>query len=168
MNRKKICLFKHLLMVEVEEQHIYFMKLALKEAAQSALHGEVPIGAVVADNFGNCLASAGNRSLEYSDPSAHAEILALRKAGRKMNNYRLLGTSVYVTLEPCIMCMGALVHARVENLFFGALDPKTGAVMSRYQIGQDGKLNHKIKVFPGLLAQESGELLRTFFKKKRK
>ncbi len=152
----------------VLSQHISFMKLALKEASLAATHGEVPIGAVVVDSNGNVLAAAGNRSVTYSDPSAHAEILALRKAGQKLNNYRLLGTSVYVTLEPCIMCMGAMIHARVENLFFAATDPKTGAVISRYKIGKDGKLNHNITVEHGILANESSELLRTFFKERRK
>jgi tRNA(adenine34) deaminase len=144
------------------------MELALKEAAQAAALGEVPIGAVVVVENGNILASAGNRSVTYSDPTAHAEILALRKAGEMINNYRLIGTSIYVTLEPCAMCMGAMVHARVTNLFFAALDPKTGAVISQYEIGRDGKLNHNIKVEYGILAKESSELLSRFFIERRK
>lgn len=151
-----------------KQRHVFFMKLAIKEAVQAAALGEVPIGAVVVDAEGRLLAAAGNRSVAYSDPSGHAEILALREAGQKVHNYRLPGTSVYVTLEPCLMCMGAMIHARVDNLIFAAPDPKTGAVISRYQIGRDGILNHTISIEHGVCARESSEMLRAFFKERRK
>lgn len=144
------------------------MKLALSEARKSADCGEVPIGAVIVDSDNNILAMSGNRSITKCDPSAHAEILVLREAGRKMKNYRLLETTMYVTLEPCAMCMGAMIHARVNKLIFAATDPKTGAVISKYAIGQDGQLNHNIILEHGILASESSKLLRDFFKNRRK
>ncbi len=143
-----------------------WMRLALELAGQAAADGEVPVGAVLTSGS-ELLASAGNSPIRLSDPTAHAEILALRAASSRAGNYRLTGTTLYVTLEPCIMCMGAILHARVERLVFGALDPKTGAVISRYRIGSDGLLNHQIVITAGVLAEECAALLRDFFRVRR-
>jgi len=150
-----------------KDNDIYFMRLALQEARKAQERGEVPVGAVIVDETGTVLAAAGNRSIVDHDPAGHAEIVALQAAGKKLENYRLLNTSMYVTIEPCVMCAGAMIHARVGRLVFGALDPKTGAVVSRYQIGEDRKLNHQLEVEGGVLADECAELLTSFFKKKR-
>ena len=143
------------------------MRLALQEARKAGELGEVPVGAVIIDETGTVLAAAGNRSIVDRDPAGHAEIEALRAAGQKLENYRLLNTTLYVTIEPCVMCAGAIVHARIRRLVFGALDSKAGAVVSRYRIGRDGKLNHQLEIEGGVLAAECGELLTSFFKKKR-
>jgi tRNA(adenine34) deaminase len=154
-------------MQEFHDYQYELMQLALDEAKKSSECGEVPIGAVIVDGSNKVLAVSGNCSILNCDPSAHAEILVLREAGRKLENYRLLDTTLYVTLEPCIMCMGAIIHARVKKIVFAATDPKTGAVVSKYSIGQDNQLNHNIIVEHGLLASKSSKLLRDFFKKKR-
>jgi tRNA(adenine34) deaminase len=143
------------------------MRQALLCAKEAALHGEIPVGAVLIDENG-LLAAGGNSPITRHDPTAHAEILVLRKAAEQRQNYRLVGTTLYVTLEPCIMCMGALIHARVDRLVYGAADPKTGAAASVYSIGSDGCLNHKIVVRGGVLADASSALLKTFFKARRK
>ncbi len=148
-------------------QDILFMERALQEARRAMECGEVPVGAVIVDQTGTLLASAGNRSIADHDPAGHAEILAMRAAGRMLENYRLLGTTLYVTIEPCVMCAGAIIQARIARLVFGALDPKAGGVISRYQIGRDGNLNHRPELAGGLLADECGELLASFFKQKR-
>lgn len=148
-------------------EKLAYMRIAYGEAVKAASRGEVPVGAVLVDKSGAVLAQAGNSTIGQSDPSAHAEIQALRQAGRSLNNYRLPETTMYVTLEPCIMCMGAMIQARIGRLVFAASDPKTGAVQSRYKIGSDGKLNHKIQVESGLLADECGKLLKDFFKNRR-
>jgi tRNA(adenine34) deaminase len=147
---------------------IRFMELALQEARKAGDLGEVPVGAVIVDGQGTILARAGNRSITESDPSGHAEMLAMRSAGIRLGNYRLLNTTLYVTIEPCIMCAGAMIHARISRLIFGALDPKTGAVTSQYRIGGDHKLNHQLEVSGGVLADECAELLSAFFREKRK
>lgn len=144
-----------------------YMELALEEARGSAARGEVPIGAVLVDENGTILAQGGNRSIELADPGGHAEMLVLRSAGARMANYRLTGTTLYVTLEPCVMCAGALVHARVRRLVYGAADPKTGGVVSVYQVGTDNRLNHVLEVEGGLLAAESAALLQDFFRARR-
>ena len=146
---------------------LHFMQLALLEARKAQDRDEIPVGAVIVDASGTVLASAGNRSIGDCDPAGHAEMVALRSAGKKLGNYRLLNTTLYVTIEPCAMCAGAIVHARVDRLVFGALDSKTGAVVSRYKIGRDGNLNHRLEVEYGLLADECAELLTSFFMKKR-
>ena len=152
--------------VEQEVVDARWMRLALEMAGEAAAGGEVPVGAVL--TAGNeLLASAGNSPIRLSDPTAHAEILALRAASCRAGNYRLTGTTLYVTLEPCIMCMGALIHARVERLVFGALDPKTGAAVSRYRVGGDGLLNHQIVITAGVLGEECAALLRDFFRRRR-
>jgi len=144
-----------------------WMRLALEEARAAACRDEVPVGAVLVGDAGEMLARAGNSVIALSDPSAHAEMLVLREAARRRRNYRLPGTTLYVTLEPCPMCAAALVQARVERLVFGATDPKTGAVVSRYRIGCDGLLNHRLAVSNGVLAEECAALLREFFRARR-
>jgi tRNA(adenine34) deaminase len=144
-----------------------YMKIALHEAEKAARRGEVPVGAVLVDAEGNIVGQDGNRSIEYNDPTGHAEIVVLRQAGEKCKNYRLTGSTFYVTIEPCAMCAGALVHARVSRVVFGAEDPKAGAMVSCYRIGSDRKLNHTIEVTGGILEEESSELLRSFFRERR-
>lgn len=143
-----------------------WMQLALKAAAAAGEQGEVPVGAVLVKD-GTLIAAGGNQPITLQDPTAHAEIRVLRAAAQHFCNYRLPGTTLYVTLEPCLMCIGAIIHARVERLVYGAADPKTGAVSSLYTIGTDDRLNHSLVITPGILADECGELLRTFFRKKR-
>ena len=144
------------------------MARALELARRAAAAGEVPVGAVVVAADGAILAEAGNTSVRDSDPSGHAEMVAVRLAGRRLGNYRLPGTTLYVTLEPCAMCAALLVHARIDRLVFGAFDPKAGAVVSRYRIGSDGLLNHSFTVTGGVLAEECGRLLREFFQNRRR
>ena len=143
-----------------------WMRLALVEAEKAAALGEVPVGAVLVDGNG-LLAAAGNSPIRQCDPTAHAEILALRAAAGLRANYRLPDTTLYVTLEPCPMCMGALVQARVRRLVYGASDPKGGAAHSLYNLGDDPRLNHRLEVVGGLLAEECGRLLKDFFRAKR-
>jgi tRNA(adenine34) deaminase len=143
------------------------MQLALAQARAAADADEVPVGAVLVDAGGEVLAVAGNRIVAASDPAGHAEIRTLRLAAARVGNYRLADTTLYVTLEPCAMCAAAMVHARIRRLVFGATDPKTGAVISRYQIGNDGRLNHSFLVTGGVLAGECGQLLRDFFQGRR-
>lgn len=144
-----------------------FMAEALREARKAEKKGEVPVGAVVVHK-GAIVARGHNVKETGVDPTAHAEIVALRKASRKLNAWRLSGTTLYVTLEPCIMCMGAMVQARVERLVFACFDPKAGACGSLYDISADKRLNHRIKVTSGVGETEAGELLKGFFSKLRK
>jgi len=146
---------------------VSWMKLALEEARMAALKGEVPVGAVIVRE-GKLLARAGNSPIGLHDPTAHAEILALRAACQREENYRLPCVTLYVTLEPCAMCMGAMLHARVARLVYGATDPKTGAARSLFQLGEDERLNHHIEITADVLAEESGEMLREFFRSRRK
>ncbi|MBW6521746.1 MAG: tRNA adenosine(34) deaminase TadA [Desulfoarculaceae bacterium] len=143
-----------------------FMQIALEQARQAALMGEVPVGAVLVHGA-TLLAAAANRPIGTNDPTAHAEILVIREAAGKTENYRLVETTLYVTLEPCIMCMGAILHARIQRLVFGALDPKTGAAQSRYTIGVDGLLNHRLEIAGGILGAECSMMLKDFFKERR-
>ena len=143
-----------------------FMLLALEEAARSLDHGDVPIGAVVVRD-GDVLASAHNERELREDPTAHAELLALRAAAGKEGTWRLTGTTVYVTLEPCPMCAGALVLARVARLVYGPQDPRAGAALSLYNIVQDPRLNHSMDLTPGVLAEEGAALLEGFFADRR-
>lgn len=143
-----------------------WMRLALEQATIAAANGEVPVGAVLCGDS-KLIVSAGNSPIGLSDPTAHAEILVLRAAARAIGNYRLPGTTLYVTLEPCPMCMGAIIHARVDRLVFGALDPKTGAAVSCYRIGSDDRLNHLLNITSGILAEECSTLLRDFFRLRR-
>lgn len=143
-----------------------FMKIAFEEAESGYRRGEVPVGAVLVRE-GNILARAHNAPIGMKDPSAHAEMLVLRHAGEKLGNYRLAGTELYVTIEPCIMCAGAIVHARVDRVIFGARDPKCGAVVSLYNIFDDKRLNHQVKITEGILKEECGEIISRFFREKR-
>ena len=139
------------------------MLLALAAARGAQEHGDVPVGAVVLGPDGTLLATAGNERELTGDPTAHAEVLALRRAAAVLGEWRLTGCTLVVTLEPCTMCAGALVLARVERLVFGAYDPKAGAVASLFDVVRDPRLNHRVDVRGGLLAPECGELLRDFF-----
>ena len=140
----------------------YFMRLALREAERAAEHDDVPIGCVIAHD-GEVLAAAGNERELRDDPTAHAEVLALREAGRALGSWRLGGTALYVTLEPCAMCAGAIVLARVPRVVWGAPDPKAGAAGSVFDILAEPQLNHRPETAGGLLAEESADLLRNFF-----
>ncbi len=147
--------------------HDDFMQLALRQAQLAGRRDEVPVGAVLVSAGGEVLAAAGNRTIGAADPTAHAEILALRAAARDAKNYRLLNTTLYVTIEPCPMCMGAILHARVAKLVFGAADPKWGAAGSLYDLPNDTRLNHRIAVVAGILEKECRELIQAFFRRKR-
>lgn len=139
-----------------------FMRLALDEAATAAAHDDVPVGAVLVRDD-EVLAAAGNERELLGDPTAHAEVLCLRAAAALAGDWRLTGTTMYVTLEPCPMCAGALVSARVARLVYGPQDPVAGAALSIYNIVQDPRLNHSMEVTTGVLAEASAELLRSFF-----
>ena len=139
------------------------MRLALDQARMAAMHGDVPVGAVITDQAGGVLAAAGNEREIRHDPTAHAEILALREASRRLRSWRLTGLTLVVTLEPCTMCAGALVLARVARLIFGAFDPKAGAVSSLFDVVRDTRLNHRVDVRGGILEAECGAILKDFF-----
>jgi tRNA(adenine34) deaminase len=143
-----------------------FMKAALDEARAAGSRGEVPIGAVVVLND-SIVSRAGNRTIGDCDPTAHSEVIALREAARKIGNHRLLGTTLYVTIEPCAMCAGAMIQARVARLVYGADDARAGAVRSCFSILEHEKLNHRVDVTSGVLAEQSVELLRAFFEVRR-
>lgn len=139
------------------------MRLALEQAASAQASGDVPIGAVVLDGAGDVLAAAGNQREQAQDPTAHAEILALREAALALDSWRLTGCTLVVTLEPCTMCAGALVLSRVQRLVFGAYDPKAGAVASLFDVVRDSRLNHRVDVRGGILEDECSALLTDFF-----
>ncbi len=139
------------------------MRLALEQAASAQASGDVPIGAVVLDGASEVLAAAGNQREQAQDPTAHAEILALREAALALGSWRLTGCTLVVTLEPCTMCAGALVLARVQRLVFGAYDPKAGAVASLFDVVRDSRLNHRVDVRGGILEDECSALLTDFF-----
>ncbi len=143
-----------------------FMELAIQEARRALEKDEVPIGAVLVKEA-TVLAAGHNETRTLQDPTAHAEILALRKAATRLANYRLLDTTMYVTVEPCIMCAGALLHARVKRLVYGARDPKWGAMGSCYSLHSDPRLNHAINVTGNVLVEPCRELMQSFFQKKR-
>jgi tRNA(adenine34) deaminase len=147
--------------------HEEYMRMALEQARKAAEIDEVPVGAVLVSASGEILAAAHNRTVAEQDPTAHAEILALRAAAGKLRNYRLLNTTLYVTIEPCVMCVGALVHARVARLVFGAPDPKWGAAGSLYNAAADPRLNHQVEVLPGVCAAECRDRMQAFFRSKR-
>lgn len=142
------------------------MQLALEEARGAGTAGEVPIGAVTVI-AGEIVALGQNRVLRDMDPTAHAEIVAMRAAARAIGNYRLVDCELFVTLEPCAMCAGAMIHARLRRLVYGAPDPKAGAAGSVLEVLNHPKLNHQMAVTPGVLAEECGELLRGFFRERR-
>jgi len=143
------------------------MSEALKEARKAKKRGEVPVGAVVVHE-GEVIARGYNRKESASDPTAHAEVVAITRAAKKLKRWRLAGTTLYVTLEPCLMCMGAIVQARIPRLVFASLDPKAGACGSLYDISNDRRLNHRVHVTRGVAEEESRELLKEFFLKLRK
>ena len=143
-----------------------FMVQALEQAQLAALTGEVPVGAVIVRN-GEVISKAFNQPITNHDPSAHAEMLALRYAALSAENYRLPGTTLYVTLEPCIMCAGAMLHARVDRIVYGAADPKTGAAGSVLDVFSSKQINHQTVIEGGMMAEQCGQLLRDFFKERR-
>jgi tRNA(adenine34) deaminase len=138
----------------------------MAEALAAAAAGEVPIGAVLVLD-GRVLARSGNRTIRDCDPTAHAEVIVLREAAHVLGNYRLVDTTLYVTIEPCTMCAGAIIQARVPRLVYGADDPKGGAVRSCFEILSNPKLNHQVEVIPGVLAEDSASLLQSFFAARR-
>ena len=147
-------------------EHLNFMAAAIAEARRAEADGEVPVGAVaVAD--GQIVGAGHNRPIGLSDPTAHAEVLAIRAAASTLKTYRLDAVSIYVTLEPCVMCVGAMLNARVARVVYGARDAKAGALGSVYDIGRDGKLNHRFEVVGGVMESESAEMMRGFFRTRR-
>ena len=149
------------------DTHENFMELALNEAKKAGQIGEVPVGAILVSENGEILSAAHNQTIKLADPTAHAEILTLRKAALEINNYRLLKTTLYVTVEPCIMCMGAIVHARISQVVFGAPDPKWGAAGSLYNFAADDRLNHRVAITTGVCAEDCRRLMQDFFRTKR-
>jgi tRNA(adenine34) deaminase len=153
-------------MTNIAKEDEQFMRLAIGQAAIAQENGDVPIGAVIVHE-NKIIAKAYNQREQLKDPTAHAEIIALTQAAAALETWRLTGCSIYVTLEPCPMCAGALVLARIDRLVFGCADPKTGACGSLYNIVQDNRLNHRVEVTAGVLADECGNLLTEFFRKRR-
>ena len=143
------------------------MGIALADARRAGARGDIPVGAVAAIH-GRIVGRAGNDSIRRLDPTGHAEIRALRRAARRVGQYRLTEVTLVVTLEPCLMCMGAMVHARIARLVYGATDPKAGAAVSLYRVAEDRRLNHRFPVDGGVLADECGALLREFFAARRR
>ena len=144
-----------------------WMKIAISEANLATDEGEIPVGAILIQD-GKLIAKAHNRPILNHDPTAHAEVEVLRKAGKKLKNYRLARSTLYVTLEPCIMCLGAIMHARIERIVFGASDPKTGVCGSKTDLTSESFFTHKVKVDGGVLEEENKEILQSFFKSRRK
>jgi tRNA(adenine34) deaminase len=145
-----------------------YMRMAIAAAEKSGELDEVPIGACVVDGSGILLSTAGNRTISDSDPTAHAEILALREAARKVDNYRLTECVLYTTIEPCVMCAGAIVNARIAKLVFGALDERFGAVRTKFDLCDNPALNHRLEIVNGVLESECRSLIQSFFREKRK
>jgi tRNA(adenine34) deaminase len=143
------------------------MRVALSEAEKAGQIGEVPVGAVLVSENGETLAVNHNRTIELADPTAHAEILVVREAASTINNYRLLNTILVVTVEPCIMCMGAIVHARISKVVFGASDPKWGGAGSLYNYAEDDRLNHRVEIVRGVCERDCRLLMQNFFRAKR-
>jgi len=152
--------------LEVTPTEDVYMRAALAAAEQAALSGEVPVGAVIVSR-GEIVAVAHNQRENDNDPTAHAEILALRKAAARLASWRLIDADLYVTMEPCPMCAGAIVNSRVRRLVYGCDDPKAGAVRTLFQLLDDPRLNHRVEVVPGVLAAESSALLKSFFSRLR-
>ena len=148
------------------ELHAVFMREALALAGKAATEGEVPVGAVVVID-GKVVGRGWNRPIGSHDPTAHAEVVAIRDAAAAVGNYRLTGSTLYVTIEPCLMCVGAMVHARIDTVVFGAAEPKAGALESTQRAHEHPALNHRLAVVPGVLAAECGDLIRVFFAERR-
>ena len=146
---------------------IKYMQMALRLAEEAAGAGEVPVGAVLVSKDGRVLATGRNMPIEECDPTAHAEIVTLRAAASAVGNYRLTGTTLYVTIEPCPMCAGALLAARVRRLVFGAMDRKSGACGSLYNLVQDARFNHRVEITSGVLEEECRKLMQEFFRARR-
>jgi tRNA(adenine34) deaminase len=151
----------------MDSMHPHFMQMAIAEAFLAQQMNEVPVGAVLIDASDRVLAKAHNETITRSDPTAHAEILVIRAAARQIQNYRLLGSTLYVTVEPCIMCMGAILHARVGQVVFGAPDPKWGALGSLYDFARDLRFNHQPEIVAGICADQCRMLMRNFFAQRR-
>jgi len=147
--------------------HSLYMDLAIEQAHKAQQAGEVPVGAVLLAADGRILARAYNRSIGLHDPTAHAEMLAIRRAAAQLRNYRLLSTTLYVTIEPCVMCMGAVIHARIGTVVFGTHDPKWGAAGSLYHFAADHRLNHQPAVVGGVRADQCRALIQNFFQQRR-
>jgi len=147
--------------------HNYYMQLALIQAIKAGQSQEVPVGAVLVSESGDVISAAHNSTITLSDPTAHAEILVLRRAGQALDNYRLLNTTLYATIEPCVMCMGAIVHARVARVVFGAPDYKWGAAGSLYDIAGDVRLNHQPEIISGICEEDCRTLIQNFFRARR-
>ncbi len=145
----------------------FYMNLAIKEAAKAAKINEVPVGAVIVDGKNNVIGYGYNCPIATNDPTSHAEINAIRMACRSVKNYRLINTSLYVTIEPCIMCMGAIIHARIKRVVFGAKDVKWGAVNSLYTMADDKRLNHNPEIVSGICKEQTRQIMKSFFKAKR-
>src|ERR1035438_8287082 len=150
----------------VMDSDLEYMRLALEEGRAAALAGEVPVGAVLVSDA-QIVALSGNRTIRDCDPTAHAEIVVLREAARALGNYRLAGTTLYVTIEPCSMCAGAMIQARLSRVVYGCDDPKGGAVRSCFEILTDPRLNHQVQVSPGVRAAECAALIQSFFAARR-
>ena len=148
-------------------RHDHFMQMAIEQAIAADRIGEVPVGAVIVDTDNQVVAKDHNRTISRCDPTAHAEMNVLRTAALQRENYRLLSTTLYVTVEPCAMCMGAIVHARVKRLVFGTPDPKWGAAGSLYQLGQDSRLNHQVEIVDGILKERCRQIMQAFFRNRR-
>ena len=147
--------------------HEYYINLAIREAKKAADINEVPVGAIIVDKSKKVIGQGYNCPISSNDPTCHAEIMAMRMAARASNNYRLTGMTLYVTIEPCIMCMGAILHARIKRVVFGAQDPKWGAIRSLYTMANDKRLNHHPEIVSGVCEMETKQLIKDFFKNKR-
>ena len=151
----------------MKDPHEHFMQLAIDQALAASQMDEVPVGAVLVNDKGDVIAQDHNRTISNCDPSAHAEMNVVREAARRIQNYRLLSTTLYVTVEPCAMCMGAAIHARVKRVVFGAFDPKWGAAASLYQMGQDIRFNHQIEIVHGICEARCRRIIQDFFRERR-
>lgn len=151
----------------MKASHLKWMQIALEQARRARRHDEVPVGAVVVSSSGKVLSQARNQTIEMCDPSAHAEMTAIRRAAQIVGNYRLLNTTLYVTIEPCVMCMGAVVHARMQSVVFGAPDPKWGAAGSLYDLSKETRLNHRPQVVGGVCEDVCRRLMQDFFRTRR-
>ena len=153
--------------LDYSEQDLYWLEYALTLADKAEAIGEIPVGAVLVDKDGNKIGEGWNQSILLNDPTAHAEMLAIRQAGEHTQNYRLLDCTLYVTLEPCTMCAGAILHSRIGRLVFGASDYKTGAIGSRFHLFEDFKMNHLLEICGGVLREKCSQKMSAFFKKRR-
>jgi tRNA(adenine34) deaminase len=151
----------------MKDFHLFFMQKALEEAREALLEREVPVGAVLVSGDGTIISRAHNRSIALHDPTAHAEILALRQGAAALENYRIVGSTLFVTVEPCVMCAGALIWARIKMLVYGAPDLKVGAVDSLYRIPRDPRQNHRPEIVSGVMERECREIMQGFFEERR-